>query len=106
MEFEKIKAILAEQLGVVEEDITMESSLTDDLGADSLDLVELVMAMEEEFDVEIPDGDVEASLWGRMQQFSVKALDIAESIDWNKMIVNQHVAYTISKRPRASEYAS
>lgn len=57
-------------------------------------------------DVEIPDGDVEASLWGRMQRFSAKALDIAESIDWNKMIVNQDVAYTISKRPRASEYAS
>jgi acyl carrier protein len=59
MEFEKIKEILAEQLGVDEDDITMDSSLTDDLGADSLDLVELVMAMEEEFDIEIPDEEAE-----------------------------------------------
>ena len=59
MEFEKIKAILAEQLGVDEDDITMDSSLTDDLGADSLDHVELVMAMEEEFDIEIPDEEAE-----------------------------------------------
>ena len=59
MEFEKIKEILAEQLGVDEDDITMDSSLTDDLGADSLDHVELVMAMEEEFDIEIPDEEAE-----------------------------------------------
>jgi len=59
MEFEKIKSLLAEQLGVDEDEITMNSSLMDDLGADSLDLVELVMAMEEEFDVEIPDEEAE-----------------------------------------------
>ncbi|MCK9478361.1 MAG: acyl carrier protein [Firmicutes bacterium] len=59
MELEKIKEILAEQLGVSEDDINADSSLTDDLGADSLDLVELVMAMEQEFDIEISDEDAE-----------------------------------------------
>ena len=59
MEFERIKEIISEQLGVSEDSITMETSFTDDLGADSLDLVELIMAMEEEFDIEMPDGDVE-----------------------------------------------
>jgi acyl carrier protein len=50
--FEKIKKIVAEQLGVEEDEITMESSFIDDLGADSLDIVELIMALEEEFDLE------------------------------------------------------
>lgn len=59
MEFEKIKEILVEQLGVSEDEISMEASLMDDLGADSLDLVELVMAMEQEFDLEISDEDAE-----------------------------------------------
>jgi acyl carrier protein len=59
MEFEKIKEILAEQLGVSEDEIEMDSSLTDDLGADSLDLVELVMALEQEFDLEISDEEAE-----------------------------------------------
>ena len=55
MEFDKIKAIVVEQLGVDESEVTMEASFIDDLGADSLDLVELIMALEEEFDIEIPD---------------------------------------------------
>lgn len=59
MIFEKIKEILVEQLGVDENDITMEASFIDDLGADSLDIVELIMAMEEEFDIEIPEEDAE-----------------------------------------------
>lgn len=59
MEFEKIKEIIVEQLGVDESDVNMDSSFTDDLGADSLDLVELIMALEEEFDMEIPDEDAE-----------------------------------------------
>lgn len=59
MEFERIKEIISQQLGVDEDIITMETSFMDDLGADSLDLVELVMALEEEFDVEMPDNDVE-----------------------------------------------
>ena len=57
--FEKIKGIRVEQLGVAEASVTMESSFIDDLGADSLDIVELVMALEEEFDIEIPDADAE-----------------------------------------------
>ncbi len=59
MVFEKVKKIVVEQLGVEEEDIAMESSFIDDLGADSLDIVELIMALEEEFDLEIPDSEAE-----------------------------------------------
>lgn len=57
--FEKIRAKIAEQLSIDENDITMDSAFVDDLGADSLDLVELIMALEEEFDMEIPDEDAE-----------------------------------------------
>ena len=57
--FEKVKAIIVEQLGVTESSVTLDASFIDDLGADSLDIVELVMALEEEFDMEIPDGDAE-----------------------------------------------
>ena len=57
--FEKVKKIIVEQLGVAETSVTMEASLIDDLGADSLDIVELIMALEEEFDMEIPDEDAE-----------------------------------------------
>lgn len=56
---DKVKKIIAEQLGIDEEDITPDASFTDDLGADSLDLVELVMAFEDGFDIEIPDEDAE-----------------------------------------------
>jgi acyl carrier protein len=59
MIFEKVRNIIAEQLGIDPEEITMESSFIDDLGADSLDIVELIMALEEEFDIEIPDEDAE-----------------------------------------------
>ena len=57
--FEKVKGIIVEQLGVAETSVTIEASFIDDLGADSLDIVELVMALEEEFDMEIPDADAE-----------------------------------------------
>ena len=57
--YEKVKAVIVEQLGVSEEEITKEASYTDDLGADSLDTVELVMALEEEFGTEIADEDAE-----------------------------------------------
>ena len=57
--FEKVKGIIVEQLGVTEDTVTSEASFIDDLGADSLDIVELVMALEEEFDIEIPDADAE-----------------------------------------------
>jgi len=56
---DRIREIIVEQLGVDENQITIEASFVDDLGADSLDTVELVMAFEEEFDIEIPDEDAE-----------------------------------------------
>ena len=56
---DKVKSIIVEQLGVDEEEVTPDASFVDDLGADSLDVVELVMAFEEEFGVEIPDDDAE-----------------------------------------------
>ena len=56
---EKVKKIIVEQLGVDADEVTAEASFVDDLGADSLDTVELVMALEEEFDLEIPDEDAE-----------------------------------------------
>jgi acyl carrier protein len=56
---QKVKGIIAEQLGVAEDEIKTTSSFIEDLGADSLDIVELVMAMEEEFEVEIPDEEAE-----------------------------------------------
>ena len=59
MVFEKVKEIVVEQLGVEEDEVTMESSFIDDLGADSLDIVELIMALEEEFDIEVPDEEAE-----------------------------------------------
>ena len=57
--FERVKNIIVDQLGATESSVTMEASFIDDLGADSLDLVELIMALEEEFGIEIPDGDAE-----------------------------------------------
>lgn len=59
MVFDKIKDIIVEQLDVEEDAVTMEASITDDLGADSLDVVDLIMSIEESFDVEIPDEEVE-----------------------------------------------
>ena len=59
MEFEKIREILVEQFGVDESSITPDTAFVDDLGADSLDVVELIMAIEEAFDMEIPDGEAE-----------------------------------------------
>ena len=53
--FDKVKAIVVEQLGVDEAEVTIDSTFIDDLGADSLDIVELIMAFEEEFNVELPD---------------------------------------------------
>ncbi|MEW6448024.1 MAG: acyl carrier protein [Bacillota bacterium] len=57
--FQKVKQIVIQQLGVEEDEVTADASFVDDLGADSLDLVELVMAFEEEFETEIPDEEAE-----------------------------------------------
>ena len=75
--FEKVKAIIVEQLGSSESSVTLESSFIDDLGADSLDIVELIMAIEEEFDIEIPDGDAE------------KVTTVKEVVDY----IKDHVSY-------------
>ncbi len=58
-EFERVKDIIVDQLSVDAEEVTMEASFVDDLGADSLDVVELIMGFETEFDIEIPDEDAE-----------------------------------------------
>ena len=71
---ERVKQLVAEQLGVEEDQVTDEASFMDDLGADSLDTVELVMALEEEFDIEISDEDAE------------KVQTVQDAIDY----VNQH----------------
>ncbi|MGI6129005.1 MAG: acyl carrier protein [bacterium] len=57
--FDRVKEIIVDQLGVDEDTVTLEASFVDDLGADSLDIVELVMALEEDFGIEIPDEDAE-----------------------------------------------
>ena len=59
---ERVKKVIAEQLGVEEDEVVPEASFVEDLGADSLDTVELVMALEEEFEIEIPDEDAEKIL--------------------------------------------
>lgn len=59
MIFEKVRQIIAEELGVEIDDISMDTHLTDDLGADSLDAVELIMSIEDEFEVEIPDEELQ-----------------------------------------------
>lgn len=57
--FDKVKEIIVDQLGVEEDQVTLEASFIEDLGADSLDIVELIMALEEEFGLEIPDDEAE-----------------------------------------------
>ena len=76
MIFEKVKKIIVEQLGVEEDEILPESTIIDDLSADSLDIVELMMALEEEFETEIPDDDAE------------KITTIQQAIDY----INSHLA--------------
>ena len=59
MEFERVKNVIVDQLSVDADEVTLEASFVDDLGADSLDVVELIMGLETEFDIEIPDKDAE-----------------------------------------------
>ena len=67
---DRVKKVIVEQLGVEEDKVTLEASFVEELGADSLDTVELVMAFEEEFDIEIPDEDAEKILTvGRAMEY-------------------------------------
>lgn len=59
MEFDRVKQVIVEQLGVDESAVTIDASFVEDLGADSLDIVELIMGLETEFDIEIPDEEAE-----------------------------------------------
>ena len=59
MVFEKIRSILCDQLDIEEQDVTMESNIAEDLGADSLDVVDLIMSIEDEFEIEVPDYQIE-----------------------------------------------
>lgn len=59
MEFDKLKKIIAEVLNIEEDDITMDTTFVDDLGADSLDIFQIIMGIEEEFDIEIPNEEAE-----------------------------------------------
>ena len=76
MEFEKIKAIIAEVLNVDENEITMETTFTDDLGADSLDVFQIIMGLEEEFDIEIPNEQAE------------KIVTVADAVEQIKSALN------------------
>jgi acyl carrier protein len=73
MDFEKIKAVVAEQLGVEVSELTEETSLKDDLNADSLDLFQIIMSLEEEFGIEIPTEDAESiSTIGDIEKYIAK----------------------------------
>ena len=79
---EKVKTIVAEQLGVAPERVTPEANFANDLGADSLDTVELVMAMEEAFKVEIPDDEAE------------KIIMVQQAVDYISQVANQIIDIT------------
>ena len=77
--FEKVKSVVIEQLGVKENEVKSESRFVEDLGADSLDTVELVMAIEEEYGIEIPDEDAEkAKTVGDVVEYINKKLGVKE----------------------------
>jgi len=84
--FEKIRAKIAEQLSIDENDITMDSGFVDDLGADSLDLVELIMALEEEFDMEIPDEDAEKITSVGLHKSTSRRIISAGSVEMRNLI--------------------
>lgn len=77
MEFEKLKGIIAEVLNVDEDEITMETTFVDDLGADSLDVFQIIMGLEEEFDIEIPNEEAE------------KIVTVGDAVEQIKNAVNQ-----------------
>lgn len=77
MEFEKLKAIIVEVLNVDENEVSMESTFIDDLGADSLDVFQIIMGLEEEFDIEIPNEEAE------------KIVTVGDAVEQIKNAVNQ-----------------
>ena len=77
MEFEKLKSIIAEVLNVEEDEITMDTTFVDDLGADSLDVFQIIMGLEEEFDIEIPNDEAE------------KIVTVGDAVEQIKKAVNQ-----------------
>ena len=77
MEFEKIKKIIVEVLNVEESDVTMEATFVDDLGAESLDVFQIIMGLEEEFDIEIPNEEAE------------KIVTVGDAVEQIKNSVNQ-----------------
>ena len=77
MEFEKLKKVIAEVLNVDEDEITMETTFVDDLGADSLDVFQIIMGLEEEFDIEIPNEEAE------------KIVTVGDAVEQIKKAVNQ-----------------
>ena len=76
-EFEKLKSIIAEVLNVEEDEITMDTTFVDDLGADSLDVFQIIMGLEEEFDIEIPNEEAE------------KIVTVGDAVEQIKKAVNQ-----------------
>lgn len=76
MEFEKLKKIIVEVLNVEEDDITMDTTFIDDLGADSLDVFQIIMGLEEEFDIEIPNEEAE------------KIITVGDAVDQIKNAIN------------------
>ena len=94
MVFEKVRDILVEQLDVEEDKISMEASIIDDLGADSLDVVDLVMALEDEFGVEIPDEQVEnVTVQELVDNLSMEPVNAFIAVDW------------LTKQPEEAKYA-
>lgn len=79
MEFEKLKKIIAEVLNVDEEEITMETTFVDDLGADSLDVFQIIMGLEEEFDIEIPNEEAE------------KIVTVGDAVEQIKNALNSYI---------------
>lgn len=77
MEFEKLKSIIAEVLNVEEDEITMDTTFVDDLGADSLDVFQIIMGLEEEFDIEIPNEEAE------------KIVTVGDAVEQIKKAVNR-----------------
>ena len=75
MVFEKVREIICDQLDVAEDDVTMESNIADDLGADSLDVVDLVMSLEEEFDAEFPERAEKEKLLNKHKDYIKKSCE-------------------------------